>query len=74
MILEVPSQVVSEVVHVTASTVKMGMQVGWMDKTWRKIASKRGHLDILKKIKETKKKLEQLEGEREEIARTFGRD
>lgn len=38
LVLDVPPQIPAEVANVTASVVRMGMQVGWMDKSWEKQA------------------------------------
>lgn len=63
MIIDVPSQALTEVADVTASAARMGLQVGWMDTILGRIASKKKHQNIMKKSKELTKALEQLEHE-----------
>lgn len=65
-----PPQVLAEVADDTTSVVNMGVQVGWMD-ILAKIGSKKMHLDIIKKLEELTKELEQLNRRRDEIIQTL---
>lgn len=67
MIIDVPPQVFEEVTDVTASAAKMGMEVGWMDEAFGKIANKKKHLDLLSISKELTKEMEQIDHQRNEI-------
>lgn len=40
IIVEVPSEILEEVVKITVSTPRMGVKIEWMDKTLDKIATK----------------------------------
>lgn len=72
MILNIPLEVLSEVADIWASAVRMGIQVGWLDKILGQIVSQKQHLNLRKKSKDLRKRLEQIDHEWQEISRILG--
>lgn len=67
MIIDVLPQILEEVADVTASAIKMGVTVDWLDETLCRIANKKKHLDLLRRSTELTKDFEQLHCWRDEI-------
>lgn len=67
MIIDVPLQVLTEVANVISWAAKMGVKVNWMDETLGKIASKKEHVDLMKRSRDLIKELEQLDRRRDGI-------
>lgn len=68
-ILEFSTQVVSEVANIVAIVARMGVKVDWIDIILGEIGAKREHHNLLQEARNLKKKIEQLEREREEAVR-----
>lgn len=71
MIVDVPSDILDKVAEITASTTRMGIKVDWMDETLGMIATKKKHLNLLKKSKDLEDELMQLDRRRAEITRSL---
>lgn len=52
--------------------MRIGIQVGWLDKILGQAASQKEHLNLLRKSKDLRKTLEQIDREREEISHILG--
>lgn len=66
MIMDVPLEVLEEVVDITASAERMGVRVDWMDEVFNQIGSKKKHLDLLEWMRALEDKLLQLNRQRDE--------
>lgn len=65
-ILEFPQQVVFEVADVVATAAKMGIKVESLDKVLGETAAKRDHFPLLQEVKKLRKRIEELQHEKEE--------
>lgn len=68
MIMDVPTDILEEVVEVTALAARNGIRVDWMDETMGKIVMKRKHLELLDKIQALEDELVELDRQRDEIS------
>lgn len=70
-ILEVPSQIVSDIVDIVAAATRMGTQVKWIDSIIDAIVRKREHYNLIQEAQNLEKKIEQLDCETKEAFRRF---